>query len=77
MKTIVNFYNTNSYFHSFVIAMEMAIVSFVTSYDGGLPTTKSALVSLAFAVGGALWAALKRWLATNVATVGVVPKNGN
>lgn len=67
-EKIVNFYNTNAAFHSFVVALEMAVVSFVTSYNGGVPATKAALVSLCFAFAGAIWGAVKRWLATNVAT---------
>ena len=67
-KTIMNLYNTSTVFHSLVIAVEMAVVSFATSYSGGLPTSRAGWVSLAFAFGGAIWAAIKRWLATNVAT---------
>jgi hypothetical protein len=74
MNWVMNLYNTNATFHSFIVAMEMAIVSFVTSYQGGMPTTKSAWISLACAAGGAVWGALKRYLATNVATVGVTTK---
>jgi len=54
--------------------MEAAIISFITSYNAGLPTTKAAWTSLAFAVGGAIWGAFKRWLANNVATQPVVAK---
>jgi hypothetical protein len=64
----MNLYNTNSYFHSFITAIEMALVGFITSYSGGLPTTKTAWATVAAAVGGALWGALRNWLATNVAT---------
>jgi len=74
IESVINFYNTNAYFHSFVIAVEMAVVSFATSWQGGLPTTKAAWVSLGFAVGGAVWAAIKRWLATNVATKNLTMK---
>jgi hypothetical protein len=70
-QKLLNFYNTNAVFHSFVVGMEMATVSFITSYNGGLPTTKAEWVSVAAGVGGMLWGALKRWLATNVATTGL------
>ena len=70
-KTILNYYNTNTYFHSFVLAIEAAVISFGTAYNGGLPSTKAAWVSLAFAFGGAIWGAFKRWLASNVATKSV------
>jgi hypothetical protein len=71
---ILNWYNTNTYFHSFVLALEAALISFATSYSGGLPTNKSGWVALASALGGAVWGALKRWLSQNVATVGVEVK---
>lgn len=70
-QKLLNLYNSNAYFHSFVVALEMAVVSFATSYNGGLPSSKSAWVSLGFAVSGVLWGAAKRWMATNVATVGL------
>jgi hypothetical protein len=70
-QKIVNFYNQNAYFHSFVVAVEWGLVSFWTSYSGGVPATKSAWASFGLALGGALWAALKRWMATNVATDGL------
>jgi len=65
---LMNFYNTNALFHSLVLGVEAAIISFATSYNGGLPTNKAGWVSLAFGVGGAVWGAIKRWMATNVAT---------
>jgi hypothetical protein len=74
MKSLMNLYNTNTLFHSFVLGLEMALVSFITSYNGGLPTTKAAWVSLALGVGGAVWGAIKRWLANNVATQPVAAK---
>lgn len=74
MKSLMNFYNTNAYFHSFVVAVEMGVVSFATSYSGGLPTNKAGWVSLGFAVGGVVWGAVKRWLATNVATTSLTMK---
>jgi hypothetical protein len=73
-KKIVNYYNTNAYFHSFVEATEAAIVSFCTSWSGGLPLTKAAWVAVFFAMGKALWSAWKRWMQTNVATVAIPMK---
>lgn len=73
-EKIINFYNTNLYFHSFILAIEAAIISFFTSYNGGIPASRAAWISLAFAVGGALWGAIKRWMATNVATAAVPMK---
>ena len=74
IKRLVTFYNTNSKFHSFVVAVEYAAVSFLTSWSGGVPTGRSGWVALAGAFGGSLIGAAKRWLATNVATVGVEVK---
>ena len=71
MKAIVNLYNTNTYFHSLVLAIEAALISFVTSYNGGIPTTKAAWLSVLFALGGAIWGAVKRYLASNAATKSV------
>jgi hypothetical protein len=70
-KKILNFYNTNTYFHSFILALEAAVISFVASYHGGVPASKAAWLSLLFAFAGALWGAIKRWLASNVATKSV------
>ena len=67
-QSLMNYYNTNSKFHSFVVAVEFAAVSAATSWDGGLPTTKSAWLALGGFSGGLIWGAVKRWLATNVAT---------
>jgi hypothetical protein len=67
-QKVMNFYNTNAPFHSLVIALEYATVSFLTSYSGGLPKGKAGWVALVASLGGALWAAGKRWMATNEAT---------
>jgi hypothetical protein len=75
LTKIINFYNQNAYFHSFVIAVEFALVSFMTSYNGGIPVNQTAWVSFGSALGGAVWAAVKRWLATNVATHGLNMKS--
>lgn len=71
IKKVLNYYNSNTYFHSFVLAIEAAVISFATAYNGGIPASKSAWVGLACAFGGALWGACKRWLASNVATKAV------
>lgn len=68
---IVNYYNTNSKFHSFVVAVEFALVSALSTYDGGVPTTKSAWIALGGFVAGVAWGAVKRWLVQNVATAPV------
>lgn len=71
---LINYYNTNAKFHSFVVAIEFAAVSAATSYQGGVPNSKSGWTALAGFVGGMVWGASKRWLAINVATEGVEPK---
>lgn len=75
MNSLMNYYNTNAKFHSFVVFVEMGAVSFATSYSGGLPTTKAGWVALVFAGGGAVWGAIKRWLSTNVATENLTLKS--
>lgn len=67
IQKIVNLYAANGKFHSFVIAMEFAIVGFLTTYSGGLPTSKDGWMALAAGIGGALWGAVKGWLRNNVA----------
>ena len=71
MQKLVNYYNTNSTFHSFVICLEYAAVCFITSYSGGMPTSKSGWAALGAGLVGALVGAFKRWAAVNVASVGV------
>lgn len=66
-QKIVTLYAANGKFHALVVAIEMALVSFGTSYNGGLPVTKAAWVSLGFAVGGAIWGGIKGWLRNDVA----------
>lgn len=70
IEKLVNLYNTNSKFHSFVLAVEYAGASFVTEAfaTGQLPTSKKALVAFGIGLGGAVIAAVKRWMATNVGT---------
>lgn len=70
VQKIVNFYNTNAKFHSFVVAVEYGAVSFVTGYfsTGNLPMSKKALVAFGVGLVGAVIAAVKRWAATNLAT---------
>lgn len=67
-QKITNYYNSNAKFHSFVVAAEFAAVSAVTSYNGGLPNSKTGWAALGSAVLGGAWGFVKRWLATNVAT---------
>lgn len=75
IQSLINYYNVSPTFHSFVICLEYAVVSFVTSYSGGVPTSKSGWVALAGAFAGVVVGSLKRWLATNIATVRVPQKN--
>lgn len=72
---LINYYNTNAKFHSFVVAVEQgAGMGLALAFGGGAPLSKSAWIVAAGTVGGAIWGAAKRWLATNVATEGVEPK---
>jgi hypothetical protein len=64
---VLNFYNTNAKFHSFVMAVEYAVVGFVVSY-GSVPSNKAGWAALGAGLVGAGWGAIKRWLLTNVAT---------
>jgi len=50
--------------------MEGAVIAFATTYNGGVPTTKTQVTILSFAVGKALWNAGRRW--TNVGTNNLV-----
>ena len=67
-EKIVNFYKTNSKFHSFVVAVESGLVSGLTSLVGGVPVNKAGWVAIAATVGGAVWGAAKRWATNNVLT---------
>jgi hypothetical protein len=79
---ISNLYNQNSAFHSLVMALEYAFASYVGATidawfaNGTLnfPTSKAAWVAVAIGLAGALWAAFKRWMATNVATANLTMK---
>jgi len=70
-ERLMNFYNTSAAFHSFVVALEYAAISFITSYQGGVPSSKAGWLALGGAFLGALVGGIKRWLATNVATQGL------
>lgn len=75
IQSLINYYNLSPTFHSFVICLEYAAVSFVTSYSGGVPTSKSGWIALGGAFVGTVIGAAKRWVATNIATVRVPQKN--
>ena len=77
LQKIANFYNTNAKFHSFVLAIEYAAASFLTAYFsvGTLPTNKKALIAFGVGMVGALVAAMKRWIVTNLATQNLQMKN--
>lgn len=76
MKYFVNLYNTNATFHSFVLALEYAGVAFLSTYQGGVPTSRQGWIALGTGVAGALISAGKRWLVTNYATKNLELKNG-
>lgn len=67
-QRVMNYYNTNAKFHSFVVAVEYAAVGFLSTWPGGVPTSKQGWVALGAGVAGAIISAVKRWAATNVAT---------
>lgn len=71
MKTIVNLYNAKPWFHSPVQALFMVLVAFTITYQGGIPSTKAAVLSLLAGAGSSLWAAFTRWLQSNVASKSV------
>jgi hypothetical protein len=73
-EKLMNLYNTNSTFHSFVTGLEGAIVSAATSYTGGVPTNKTGWYALASFFGVAVYNYIKRYLQTNVATRSVLAK---
>lgn len=79
LQKLVNLYNTNAKFHAFVGTIAFAAVGFFSVYDGGVPTTKHAWVALGCGLAGAIYAGVKRWAQTNLATKGVElkPKDGD
>lgn len=74
LQKIINYYNTNAYFHSFVGALEGALLVFFATYNGGIPSTRAAWLILIGAVVKALFNAAKRWTQTNVATAAIPMK---
>ena len=74
IQRLISLYESNAYVKSLVTALEMTVVSFVTSYSGGLPSSKSGWVALASALGGAVWSALRTWLVQNAVKAQVAPK---
>lgn len=66
MNNLINFYNTNKYFHSFATAVEYAIVSFIVGYSGSFPKTKEEWTGLAAAGAGAVFGGIRGWLQANV-----------
>lgn len=73
-QKIMNLYNTNTTFHSLVTGLEGALVSAITSWNGGIPVNKTGWVALGSFVGVALYNFLKRWMQQNVATKNVINK---
>jgi len=68
LKKVMNLYNTNAKFHSFVVALEYGAVGFLSTWNGGIPSGKQGWIALAAGLAGAVISAGKRWAATNVAT---------
>jgi hypothetical protein len=74
---LVNLYNTNTKFHSFVQGLVGAIIGAGSEWlksGGGLPTTTTALYGLGAFVLKYVWSWWTRWAQNNVATKGVVAK---
>jgi hypothetical protein len=65
INKIVALYVANKKFHSFVVALEFAAVGFVTTYQGGLPTSHDAWAAFVSGLLGAVWGGLKGWLRNN------------
>jgi hypothetical protein len=74
IQKLISLYETNGYVKSFVTALEMAMVGFVTSYSGGLPSSKTGWATMLSALGGAVWSALRTWLVQNAVKAQVAPK---
>lgn len=73
-KKIMNYYNTQPLFQSFVSGAEGAVLGALSSWSGGIPLNKAGWITLACFFGKALYGWGKRWMQQNVATVGVVAK---
>jgi len=56
---VVATYNANGLFHSTVVGLEVAVSSYITSYAGGFPTSKAALVSFFLGLAGVMWGVIK------------------
>jgi len=67
IQKVVALYAANGKFHSFVVAVEFAIVGFLTTYQGGLPVGRDGWSALGAGILGAIWGAVKGWLRNNVA----------
>lgn len=74
---LVNFYNTNTLFHSAINGLEMTLgATFANLIVGGHfpPTSKADWSAISSGVLYALWSWWKRWSQENLATVGVSVK---
>ena len=74
LMKIIATYAAHGKFYALVTALEMAAVSYLVSYSGGLPTNKSQLFAFLAGLGGAAWGAIKGWLVNYQASKAV--KNG-
>ena len=63
---VVSLYVQNKKFHALVVALEFAIIAFLSTYSGGIPTSKQGWISLGAGLLGAAWGALKGWARNNL-----------
>ena len=66
-QKIVTLYAQNGKFHTFVAGLEGAVVAAAITWPNGLPTSKSAFVTLAAFLGKAAWGWFLGWSRNNVA----------
>jgi len=52
-----------------VAGVTMTIGTFLATYQGGWPTSRTAWIAFFSLLGGAAWGGVRRWLATRVANV--------
>jgi len=65
-RKLIALYRLNGKFHSFVIAVEFAVVGFFTTYQGGIPVTHDAWSAFVSGLVGAVWGTVKGWMRANV-----------
>lgn len=69
VNKVINLYNTNQTFHSFVSGLEGTLIAAVVSYSGGSSNGKTAIASFVSFIGMTAYGFIRKWLVDNATVI--------